>query len=365
MKVLFNDFKKQYISNKKTVDSAIERVLNSGRFILGDEVKEFEKEFALYTGAKYSIGVANGLEALQIALMAIGVKSGDEVITTPLSAVATSLAIGAVGAKPVFVDIDDFYHIDANKIEKSITPKTKAIIPVHLYGQSTDMKGIMRLAKKYKLRIIEDCAQAHGTKYNGKKVGTFGLVGCFSFYPTKNLGALGDAGAIITSDNNVAEKCRMIRNYGQKTRYEHKVYGINSRLDEIQAAILRGSLRHLDKNNKKRVGIANLYKKELFNIKQIRLPKERRGAKHVYHLFVIETKKRDDLQSFLKNNGIDTLIHYPIPIHKQECFAGYNKLKLPKVEDKVSNMLSLPIHPDLTKKEVVYICQKIREFFEK
>ena len=233
-----------------------------------------------------------------------------------------------------------------------------------MYGQPGNIKKIVNIAKNHKIHVIEDCAQAHGAKYDGKKVGTYGIISCFSFYPTKNLGAFGDGGAIVTNDVMLSEKCRMIRNYGQKNRYEHITYGINSRLDEIQAAILNVLLSSLDKDNKKRNSIAKIYRRELSNVQQVILPKERNGAYHVYHLFVIETEKRDSLQTFLKENGIDTLIHYPIPIHKQKCFMEYNKLELPYIEKKVKNILSLPIHPHLTKKEILFVCKKIKEFFK-
>src|SRR3989304_5375911 len=237
MKILFNDFKKQYFAHKEEIDSSIKQVLDSGFFILGDKVKKFEEEFAYYIGNRYAVGVGNGLEAIQIALMALGINSGDEIITTSNSAVATALAIKAVGAIPVFVDIDEYFHINAEEIEKKITNKTKAILPVHLYGQSVDLEKIKSLAEKYNLFVVEDCAQSHGALYKGKKVGSWGDLGCFSFYPTKNLGAFGDAGAIVTDSFELAEKGRMIRNYGQKNRYEHDMYGLNSRLDELQVTI--------------------------------------------------------------------------------------------------------------------------------
>ncbi len=363
MRIIFNDFKKVYNQNEKAIDKAIKRVCKSGRFILGEEVKQFEERFASYMGSKYAIGVGNGLEALQISLMALGIGEGDEVITTAHSAVATALSIRAVGATPIFADIDEFYHINPKSVEQCITPKTKAIIPVHLYGQPCNLSELSKLAVKHKLVIIEDCAQAHGAEYNGKKVGTFGKMGCFSFYPTKNLGAFGDGGAIITDDAFLAEKCRMARNYGQKNRYEHEVYGINSRLDELQAAILSTLLPFLDRNNKKRISIAKIYRRELSGVNQIILPTERPSIKHVYHLFVIETEKRNELQKFLEKNGIDALIHYPFPIHKQKCFSDWKNVSLPITEKKVSQILSLPIHPYLTEKEVVFICQKIKTFF--
>jgi len=364
MKISFNNFKRQYKKRAEKIDSAVKRVLKSGHFILGKELAKFEDNFADYIGTKHAIGVANGLEALQISLMALDIKEGDEIITTSHSAVATALSIKSVGAKPVFVDIDHFYHIDASKIEEKINTRTKAIIPVHLYGQTVEIDKILELAVKYKINIIEDCAQSHGASYANKKAGSFGALGCFSFYPTKNLGAYGDAGAITTSDDNLAEKCRMIRNYGQKNRYEHDIYGLNSRLDELQAAILSTELTELDNNNKRRKEISKLYEKELLNIKEIKLPKTRDGASHVYHLFVIESERRKELQIFLEKSGVASLIHYPIPIHKQKCFAECNSLKLPATEKKSQRILSLPIHPYLNDKEVLFICKKIKNFYE-
>jgi len=364
MKIAFNNFKKEYLSNKKDIDKAMLWVASSGWYILGKEVEKFEEEFSKFIGSKYSVGVGNGMEAIQIALMALDIKKGDEVITTSLSAAATALAIKAVGAKPVFADIDEFYHTDPKEIEKKITKKTKAIIPVHLYGESADMKEITRIAKKYKLEIIEDCAQAHGAEFNAKKVGTFGIAGAFSFYPTKNLGAYGDGGAITTDNTDLAKKMRMIRNYGQANRYEHPIVGINSRLDEMQAAILRVKLRKLVSLNNKRVSIAKLYKKELRDVKQIRLPEERPGSGHVYHLFVIESENRNGLQKYLKENGIDTLVHYPIAIHKQKSFIELNKIKLEKTEDVVGKILSLPCHPYLSMEEIKFVSSKIKQFYK-
>jgi len=362
--ILFNDLKKQYSYLKDEIDTVIKKVLESGQFILGEKVKKFEQEFGNYLGAKYCVGVGNGLEALQIALIALGIKEGDEVITTAHSAVATALAIKAVGATPIFVDIDEYYHLDPDKTEKKITLKTKAILPVHLYGQAVDIEKIKKIAKKHRLYLIEDAAQAHGAEYNGQKVGTFGDLGCFSFYPTKNLGAFGDGGAIVTDSKDLYEKCKMIRNYGQKNRYEHEVYGLNSRLDEIQAAILSVEIKYLDKFNQKRNEQAKLYFKLLKGVKEIKLPKTRENANHVYYLFVIEAERRNELMNFLRKNNIPTLVHYPIPIHKQRCFSEFNNLKLLVLENKVNKILSLPIHPFLKNKDIIYISQKIIEFYE-
>ena len=361
--ILFNDFKKEYLYLKREIDLAIKEVLISGRYILGKRVENFEQQFARYLDVKYCVGVGNGLEALQIALMALGIGKGDEVITTAHSAVATALAIKAVGAKPVFIDIDEYYHLDASKIEKKITSRTKAILPVHLYGQMVDIEKIKRIAKKHSLNIIEDVAQAHGSTYRGEKAGTFGGVGCFSFYPTKNLGAFGDGGAIVTNKKELFEKCRMIRNYGQKNRYEHEVYGLNSRLDEIQAAILSVKLRYLDKFNKRKQQLAKTYFKLLKDVKEIKLPKIRDNSQHNFHLFVIEAEKRNELMIFLEKNNIPTIIHYPIPIHRQKCFSEFDSVKLPILESKVKKILSLPIHPFLKDNDIIYIVKKIKEFY--
>lgn len=365
MKILFNDFKKEYIYLENNIDKTVKKVFKSGSYILGEKVKSFEKKFAEYLGVKYCVGVANGFEALQIALMVLGIKQGDEVITTPLTAAATSLAIKHVGAQPVFVDLDKYYHLDSKKIEGKISSKTKAILPVHLYGQSVQIDEIKRIAKKYNLYLIEDAAQAHGVEYKEKKVGTFGDIGCFSFYPTKNLGCYGDGGAIVTKSKNIYEKCQMLRNYGQKNRYQSELLGLNSRLDEIQAATLIIKLKYLDTFNQKRNDIANIYFKYLENLKEIKLPLKREKSNHIYHLFVIEVKKREKLINFLKKSNIPALVHYPIPIHKQKSFFEFRKLKLPIVETKTKKILSLPIHPFFNKKEAKHISKKIKQFYER
>ncbi|MBU1663668.1 DegT/DnrJ/EryC1/StrS family aminotransferase [Patescibacteria group bacterium] len=364
MEIKFNDFQKQYKSHQAEFDQAIKEALNSGWYILGSKVADFEKKFADYIGTKYAIGVANGMEALQIALLALDIKQGDEVITTSHTAVATALAIIAVGAKPVFVDIDKYFHINANKIEEKINNHTKAIIPVHLYGQSVDLAKITAICKKHKIHLIEDCAQAHGATYKNKKVGSFGIINCFSFYPTKNLGAFGDGGAITINNKALYEKILQLRNYGQKNRYEHETYGLNSRLDEIQAAILSVQLKYLDKNNKIRQKLAEIYFKHLFEIKQIKLPLLKKNCQHVFHLFVIEAENRDKLSEYLKFQGISTLIHYPVPLHKQKCFQNYNDLNLPIIKSKVKSILSLPIHPFLKNREIEYVCKAIKDFYK-
>lgn len=358
-----NNFKDEYKYFQKDIDLAIKRTLSSGWYILGKNVEKFEKEFAKYVGSKYCIGVANGLEALQISLIALGVKPGDEVITVANTAVATALAITNIGATPIFVDVDEYYHMDAGELEKKITKKTKAIIPVHLFGQMVDIEKILKVAKKHNLFVIEDACQAHGAYFKNKKAGSYGDTGAFSFYPTKNLGTYGDGGAITTNSKEIDQKCRMIRNYGQKNRYEHIVKGLNSRLDEMHAAILLVKLRKLKRMLLQRNKIAKIYHKELKDIKEIILPKERENGFHSYHLFVIRAEKRNELLDYLKSKKIETIIHYQIPIHKQKAFREFSKLKLPKTEDFSRGILSLPVHPFLTQKEVKDISNFVKKFY--
>lgn len=364
MVIKFNDFKQQYYSHETEFNAAVKNVFESGWYILGDNVSNFEKQFAEYIGTRYSLGVGNGLEALQVALMALNIGYGDEVITTSHTAVATVLAIVLVGARPVFVDIDEYFHINADKIEEKINKKTKAVVAVHLYGQSVDLDKIMMICQRHGIKLIEDCAQAHGAIYDGRKVGSFGDINCFSFYPTKNLGAFGDGGAITVNNDDLYEKMKQLRNYGQKNRYEHQIIGLNSRLDEVQAAILSVQLKYLDENNKLRQELAMIYYKYLQFVPEIKLPRLRNNAQSVFHLFVIEAQNRDGLMEYLINNGVTTLIHYPIPAHKQACFKDYNKIELPILENKIKNILSLPVHPFLTKAEVEYICKNIVSFYK-
>jgi dTDP-4-amino-4,6-dideoxygalactose transaminase len=365
MKIKFNDFKKEYAANKKEYLDATSRVFDSGWYILGKEVKSFEEQFAKYLGVKYCIGVANGLEALQIAMMSLDLGRGDEVITTPVSAVATTLAILAVGATPVFVDTDENGQIDSSKIEKAITTRTKAVLPVHLYGQPCKIDEIKDLCKKHKLYLIEDAAQAHGSTYKAKKLGTFGDVGCFSFYPTKNLGAIGDGGAIVTNDSKIAKACAEIRDYGQKTKYVHTRYGLNSRLDELQAALLSVKLKYLDGDNVARRSLAKRYIENLKGVKGLEIILPERPDDSNYHLFVIRVKNRDGLQKYLTDKGIPTLIHYPIAIPDQPLFAKkYDSLEIPEARGFVKEILSLPCHPFLNNDEVDYISEKIIHFFK-
>ncbi|MCD4666589.1 DegT/DnrJ/EryC1/StrS family aminotransferase [archaeon] len=357
-----SDLKRQYLKFKEEFDKSIHDVLDSSWFILGNKVKEFEKNFAKYVGVKYAIGVANGTEALQLGLFALDVKRGDEVITVSNTTTPTVIAISNVGAKPVFVDInEESYNIDINKIEEKITNKTKAIMPVHIYGQSADLDPIKKIARKYGLKIIEDCAQAHGTLYKGKKIGSIGDLGAFSFYPSKNLGAYGDAGLITTNNRQLAKKIFMLRNYGKRNRYESYIIGFNSRLDEIQASLLNTKLKYLNTWNVVRRKIAKEYDK---NLKNVITPKEMFYGKHIYHLYVIRSKKRDKLRNYLKKNGVGSQIHYPVPVHLQPCYDYLNikKGSLPITEKFCNEILSIPLYPELTKEEVEKVINTINNF---
>jgi dTDP-4-amino-4,6-dideoxygalactose transaminase len=367
MKIKYLDFPAEYQSRKKEYFDAFDRVMKSGAYVLSGEVEGFENKFAKYLGVKYCVGVANGLEALQIALMAKNIGNGDEVITTPVSAVATTLSIIAVGAKPVFVDTNEYGQIDANKIEGVINKKTRAILPVDLYGQPCDLPKIKDLCNKCNLFLLEDACQAHGSTLNGKKLGTFGDVGAFSFYPTKNIGAIGDGGALVTNDPNLAEEFREIRDYGQKSKYIHSRYGLNSRLDELQAAFLKIKLKYLDHDNNIKKKIAESYVKNLADLPGLKIVLPEKLSDSNFHLFVIRTKKRDDLKNYLMKNGIPALIHYPLTIPQQPVIKNLKIKtdKFPVSEKFVNEILSLPCHTHLKKPEVDYISSKIKEFFTK
>ena len=364
MKIPVFDLKRQYAYLKAELDNAFTNVFESGNFVLGENVRLFEEEFANYLGAEFAVGVGSGTEALHLALKACNIGSGDEVITVPNTAVPTISAISFAGARPVLVDVTpDTYTIDTKKIEKKITDKTKAIMPVHFYGHSAEMEQIMKLAEAHNLKIIEDACQAHGAQYNGKNVGTLGDMGCFSFYPTKNLGAYGDGGIVVTNDEGLYNKLIMLRNYGEVKKFTSKIEGFNSRLDEIQAAALRVKLKHLDTWTSRRREIATQYQQLLFN-SNVQLPSERQWAKHVYHLFVIRTNKRDALKDYLQERGVGTHIHYPIPIHFQEAYKklGYKMGDFPISERNAGEILSLPIYPELTTEEVEEVAGLITEF---
>ncbi|WP_104719204.1 DegT/DnrJ/EryC1/StrS family aminotransferase [Helicobacter pullorum] len=347
---------------KSEIDLAISEVLESGWYLLGEKNKAFEENFAKYCETKFSIGCANGLDALHLAIRAYDFPKDSEIIVPANTYIASILAISNCGLKPILVEPNlETYNIDVDLIEAKITEKTKAIVVVHLYGQAVEMEKIWELAKKYNLKIIEDSAQAHGAIYQGKKVGNLGDIGCFSFYPGKNLGALGDGGSITTNDEEVAIKIRAIANYGSLIKYENIYKGLNSRLDEIQAAILDLKLQFLDVDNQQRREIAKIYRENIKNEKIV-LPKPYKEESHVWHLFVIRTKDRDKLQEYLKIKGIQTLIHYPIPPHKQKAYAEWNHLSFPITEQIHREVLSLPISPVMSKEEAFCVVQALNEF---
>ena len=347
---------------KSEIDLAISEVLESGWYLLGEKNKAFEENFAKYCETKFSIGCANGLDALHLAIRAYDFPKDSEIIVPANTYIASILAISNCGLKPILVEPNlETYNIDVDLIEAKITEKTKAIVVVHLYGQAVEMEKIWELAKKYNLKIIEDSAQAHGAIYQGKKVGNLGDIGCFSFYPGKNLGALGDGGSITTNDEEVAIKIRAIANYGSLIKYENIYKGLNSRLDEIQAAILDLKLQFLDADNQQRREIAKIYRENIKNEKIV-LPKLYKEESHVWHLFVIRTKDRDKLQEYLKIKGIQTLIHYPIPPHKQKAYAEWNHLSFPITEQIHREVLSLPISPVMSKEEAFCVVQALNEF---
>jgi dTDP-3-amino-3,4,6-trideoxy-alpha-D-glucose transaminase len=355
----------QYFAQKKEIDEAITKVLINGRYILGPEVEAFEDEFARYIGVSSGVGVGSGTEALHLALVSCGIGKGDEVITVSNTAVATVSAIVLAGCKPIFVDIDPKYYVmDTSKIEEVITHKTRAIVPVHLYGQPVDLDVLMDIAKRYNLRVIEDCAQAHGATYHGIPVGSFGDMACFSFYPTKNLGALGDGGMVVTSNTELSEKARLLREYGWKERNVSDIQGWNTRLDELQAAILRIKLRTLDNKNDKRKQLAQLYAEYLKGIDLV-LPQSMDGTEHVYHLYVVRSNKRDDLMHFMHEKDIGALIHYPIPIHRQPAYYNHTYVQndIRETERAAGEILSLPMYPELTLTEVNIITDTIRAFY--
>lgn len=354
----------QYLSQKELIDKAIAGVLHSGRYILGQEVEAFEEEFARYIGVSFGIGAGSGTEALHLALVACDVKEGDEVITVSHTAVATVAAIKMAGAIPVFVDIDpDFYVFDPQKLKNAITTRTRAIIPVHLYGHPVDLDPILNIARKHNLLVIEDCAQAHGALYKDRRVGSYGDMGCFSFYPTKNLGAIGDGGMVVTNDPKLAERTRLLREYGWARRYISSLNGWNSRLDEIQAALLRVKLQSLDDQNAKRRHLAQFYDNALQGAGLI-LPKVRKDSIHVYHLYVIRSPRRDNLMQYLHDREIGALIHYPVPVHCQPAYssdAGISS-NLRETECAANEVLSLPMYPELTELEAQQVVNAVHAF---
>jgi len=366
----FLNLKKQYKEIKKEIDSAVLKVLEKGTFIGGEEVEKFEEEMARFCKRRYAVALNSGTDALFLSLKAFGIGKGDEVITSPFTFVATAEAISNLGAKPVFADINpgDF-NIVALKIEEKITKRTKAIIPVHLFGQMADMEGIRKIAKKHGLKIIEDAAQAAGSEYKGKGIGTFGDCACLSFFPAKNLGAYGDGGMVVTDNRNLAEKIKMLRNHGssKKEKYLNLELGTNSRLDSIQAAVLRVKLRYLKDWNKKRLKNALYYNKNLKNVGDIKIPLIKPDFLHSFHQYTIRTASRDGLRKYLKENGIPSMIYYPLPLNLQPVFKylRHKKGEFPEAEKAGEEVLSLPIGSDLSKKDQEAIIKKIKDFFNK
>lgn len=357
------DLKAQYHAIEDEIDAKIKEIIHSSHFIIGNNVTELEKEIAAYYDTRHAVGVASGTDALHLAILGCGIGNGDEVITTPFTFIATAEAITYTGARPVFVDIDEkTFNIDVKKINKTVTKKTKAILPVHLFGLSADMEKIKWIASEYKLKIIEDCAQSFGAEYKGKKTGALGNAGCFSFFPSKNLGCYGDGGMVITNDDSMAEKIRILRNHGQKIRYYHSVIGYNSRLDEIQAGILRVKLKRIDEYNKKRRENARLYTEKLKGA-DIITPPEPDGYYHVFHQYSIRTSKRDSILKGLTDAGIASAIYYPVPLHLQESYKdlGYKKGDFPVSEAVASDIISLPMYPELTAGQIDEVCKTIKE----
>lgn len=365
MNVPFLDLSTIHNAMRDELDAAYARVVDSGMYILGAEVEAFEQEFAAYCGAKFCVGVSNGLDALYLILRALGIGAGDEVIVPANTYIATWLAVSQVGAMPVPVEPDArTYNLDPHRIESAITPRTRAIMPVDLYGQPAHMQPVLEIARKYGIKVIEDAAQAHGASYQGKRAGTLGDVAGFSFYPGKNLGALGDAGAVVTDDAGLADKIRVLRNYGSRTKYYNEVEGYNARLDPLQAAFLRAKLKHLDTWNAQRQHIARVYLDACANIPDLVLPRIQAGAEPVWHLFVVRHSRRDELQKFLNARGIGTLIHYPVPPHLSGAYAkrGWGQGAFPITEALANTVLSLPMGPHLQTPAVKYVTASLQAF---
>lgn len=365
VKIHMVDLKNQYLKIKDEVDSAISEVINSVQFIQGSAVKVFEKGAAEYMNCKYAIGCASGTDALQVAMMAIDIKPGDEVLTTPFTFVATTETIALLDAVPVYVDIDEkTYNIDVNKIEEKITSKTKAIMPVHLYGQPAEMGKIMEIAKKHNLKVIEDSAQAFGAVYKDKKVCSIGDIGCISFFPSKNLGAFGDGGMITTNNDELAEKIKMIVNHGSKKKYYHEILGVNSRLDSIQAAILNVKLKYIEDYHCARIEAAGRYNERLkdYTVTPFVLP----YVKHIFHQYSIRVRNRDEMQKYLAEHDIPSMIYYPVPLHMQSAYRyNYKEGDYPVTEMITREIISLPMHTELTNEQIDFITGKVIEFINK
>ncbi len=358
-----NRMDRGFLNYQEEFEAKALEVLRSGWYILGKEVASFEEEFAAYVGSKHCVGVANGLDALWMAFRVLGIGAGDEVLVQGNTYIASVMGITMNGATPVFIEPDEYYQIDVDKLEAHITEKTKAILVVHLYGHNTKMDDVVRLCQKYNLRLVEDCAQSHGSMYNGQMSGTFGDIGCFSFYPSKNLGAFGDAGAITTNDPQIAQDFRVLRNYGSEKRYYNKIVGTNSRLDELQAGLLRVRLQYMDELTKERQELAARYSAEIHNDKLL-LPKERPGTVNVWHQYVIRCKDRDALIAHLDGLGIGTIIHYPIPPHLAEAYQylGHKEGSYPITEQYAKEVLSIPMYNGMTKEEQDRVIEALNTF---
>jgi dTDP-4-amino-4,6-dideoxygalactose transaminase len=363
LKVPFLDLKAHHAAFASEFTSAIREVIESSAFAGGPIVEKFEQEFAAYCGSKYAIGVGNGTDALWLALLALGVGQGDEVITVPNTFVATAEAIMCCRAQPAFVDVDErTFTLNPAELEKCLTARTKAIIPVHLFGQPANMDPILQFAREHGLFVIEDAAQAHGALYNGRNAGTIGDAGCFSFYPGKNLGAFGEAGAVVTNDAELAEKVRVLRDHGQSRKYHHTMRGWNCRMDGIQAAVLSVKLRHLEQANLLRRRRASLYNEGFADIEDVVTPMEADYARHVYHIYAVRVQKRDQLHQFLEAKGIGCGIHYPIPIHLQKAWRNsYSEAAFPIAENLAKEFLSLPMFPELAEEQIEYVVRCVHE----
>lgn len=363
MKVPFSVLDRQYKKYQDEYEEKALKVLRKGWYILGEETETFEREYSQFIGTKYCLGIDNGLNALVLAFRALNIGKGDEVIVQGNTFIATVMGITINGATPIFVEPSIYDNIDVNKIEEKITDKTKAICIVHLYGQATEMDKVLDLCNKYNLKLVEDCAQAHGAEYKGKKVGSFGDIGCFSFYPGKNLGCFGDGGAITTNSKEIYDRIKMLRSYGSEKKYHHIEVGYNSRLDELQAGLLRIKLSHLNDLTKEREKIATRYLNEIKN-PLIQLPKTADNCSHVWHLFVVKTENRDKFQQYLENNGIGTVIHYPIPPHLSVAYKylDYKEGDFPITEKYAEQVLSLPIFNEMTDEEINYVIEIINNY---
>jgi dTDP-4-amino-4,6-dideoxygalactose transaminase len=366
MKVPFLDLKSQYQSISEEIDTAMRQVMHAAAFSGGPFVERFETQFAAFCQCSHAIGVGSGTEALWLALLALDIGRGDEVITVPNTFIATVEAISLCGATPVLVDVDEqSYTMDPGLLEGAITTRTKAVIPVHLYGQTADMTPIMEIARKHGLYVIEDACQAHGAEYRGRRAGSIGDTGCFSFYPGKNLGAYGEAGAVVTSNPELAEKVRILRDHGQSRKYRHEVIGVNSRMDGLQGAVLGVKLRHLPDWNEKRRRRAYMYREQLSGVNGIILPREMEYARHIYHIFALRVPKRDEFMAALTEKGVGCGIHYPVPVHLQGAysFMGLQRGSFPVAEKCADELVSLPMFAELTEEQIEYVAYEVKKIF--